>query len=231
MAPVPKARLFAPAVLLSVGCLLISGVRPQHAPALAQPLQSVPMTLAGYQGSERTVNADEARVAGMSDYVFRVFSRDSIDAFSVYVGYYRNQTTGRTIHSPRNCLPGAGWQIVESGAAPVEVPGRTVTVNRYILADGTSQALVYYWYQGRGRVAWSEYRVKWDLLRDAIRYGRTEEALVRVVVPVAVAPGYSVESRRESVARAEAVARRAAAALIPEVAGALPAWTASGPAA
>jgi hypothetical protein len=43
---------------------------------------------------------------------------------------------------------------------------------------------VLYWYQGRGRVAANEYLVKWDLLRDQALYGRSDEALVRIIVPV-----------------------------------------------
>jgi EpsI family protein len=169
----------------------------------------------------------EQRVAGVSDYVFRVFGPDSTPAFSVYVGYYESQATGRTIHSPRNCLPGAGWQTVESGKTSIEVPGEAapVTVNRYLLANGPSQAIVYYWYQGRGRVAHSEYRVKWDLLRDAIARGRTEEALVRIVVPVASAPGFTADAWRKQVSEAEAVARSVARDLIPRVSSALPRWT------
>jgi hypothetical protein len=46
---------------------------------------------------------------------------------------------------------------------------------------------VYYWYQGRGRVAASEYQVKWELLRDAALRARTEEAMVRIVVPLGAA--------------------------------------------
>jgi EpsI family protein len=57
-------------------------------------------------------------------------------------------------------------------------------VNRYVLKNGAARAVVYYWYQGRGRVVASEYAVKWNLLRDAALAGHTEEALVRVVVPV-----------------------------------------------
>jgi EpsI family protein len=165
-------------------------------------------------------------VAGVSDYVFRVFGPDSTPAFSVYVGYYESQATGRTIHSPRNCLPGAGWQTVESGKASVGVEGSAVpvTVNRYLLANGPSQAIVYYWYQGRGRVAHSEYRVKWDLLRDAIARGRTEEALVRIVVPVKAAPGFTADAWRKQVGEAEAVARSVAQELVPRLARALPGW-------
>ncbi len=59
-----------------------------------------------------------------------------------------------------------------------------VVVNRYRLVRSDSTAMVYYWYQGRGRVAHDEFRVKYELLRDAALHGRTEEALVRIVVRV-----------------------------------------------
>ena len=57
-------------------------------------------------------------------------------------------------------------------------------MNRYVVQRGTQQALVLYWYQGRGRVEANEYRVKWNLLRDAALRRRSDEALVRVVVPI-----------------------------------------------
>jgi EpsI family protein len=66
----------------------------------------------------------------------------------------------------------------------VVVGNATLTVNRYLLEKGTSRAVVYYWYQGRGRVSWNEYAVKWELLRDKAIHGRSEEALVRIVVPI-----------------------------------------------
>jgi len=53
-----------------------------------------------------------------------------------------------------------------------------------VLKNGVATAGVYYWYQGRGRIVSNEYQVKWNLLRDAAVAGHTEEALVRVVVPV-----------------------------------------------
>jgi EpsI family protein len=224
-----ELRLFAPAGLLAVGCALLFGVQSQRPVRLDRPLTSMPLALAGYSGIERKVSEGEQEVAGMTDYVYRLFHRDSVLAFTLYVGYYDSQTTGRTIHSPKNCLPGAGWQALESSTVTLDVQGEPVTVNRYMLANGPQQALVYYWYQGRGRVANSEYRVKWDLLRDAMRHGRTEEALVRIVVPIPRGAGSSASSWNERVARAEAVAKEAAAELIPRVEGALPSWSRGAP--
>lgn len=224
-----EARLFAPAAMMAAGCLLLFGVRRQYTAPLAAPLRTMPVAVAGAEGRDREMSAEERRATAVTDYVFRTFGPDSATAFSLYVGYYQKQAAGRSIHSPRNCLPGVGWQTVESGKATVQVDGRLLTVNRYILANGPSQALVYYWYQGRGRVAHNEYTVKWDLLRDAVARGRSEEALVRVVVPIRRAPGYTSAAWRRRIDAAESVAQAAAVAMIPRLDRALPKWTASGP--
>lgn len=221
-------RLFVPALLLAAGALLVAGARRQDVATLQRSLGEVPFHFAGFSAERRAIDEGEQRVAGMSDYAYRVYRADddSTRAFSVYVGYYDSQVTGRTIHSPRNCLPGAGWQVVESGTQSLQVAGAGVTVNRYILANGPMQALVYYWYQGRGRVAWNEYAVKWDLLRDAATRGRTEEALVRILVPIAPSRESSASEWRARLARADTLAMQAAEGLVPMVEQVLPPWSA-----
>ena len=85
--------------------------------------------------------------------------------------------------------------------------------------------MVYYWYEGRGRVEANEYRVKWNLLRDAAAHGRTEEALVRIVVPIVVpqgARGPQDPALLAARAGADSLATRMARQLVPRVAAALP---------
>ncbi len=53
-----------------------------------------------------------------------------------------------------------------------------------MVSKGEDKSVVLYWYQARDRVIASEYRAKFYLVADAIRYNRTDTALVRVVVPV-----------------------------------------------
>ncbi len=174
-----------PAGIMGCGCLLLVSVQRQEAMPLRGSLESLPRQLGTYAGYDQKIPDDEQAVAGMSDYVLRIFTTpDTVAAFSVYVGYYEQQTQGRTIHSPRNCLPGAGWEALSSSRHPLVMGNDTVLVNRYELANKNARALVYYWYEGRGRVEASEYRVKWELLRDAALTGRSEEALVRIVVPL-----------------------------------------------
>ncbi len=200
-----------PAALLAAGYALLLKVGAQSATPLAGPLDRLPQELMGYVGHDQVVSEAEQRVAGMDDYLMRAYVRDSADYFSLYVGYYQAQTQGKTIHSPKNCLPGAGWEPVESRPFSFTAAGRTVTVNRYVMEKGNSRVIVFYWYQGRGRVAWNEFGVKWELLRDKAVHGRSEESLVRIVVPVVPgAPGI-----------ADSLATRAAREVIPALFGVL----------
>lgn len=224
----PELVRFAPAAVLGVGCLLISGARTQQRIPPRLPLSTVQVDVPGYIARDTTVNDDERKVAGMSHYLSRLYQRSASDlGFGVYVGYYDYQVQGKTIHSPKNCLPGAGWEPLDAGTRTLALPGGdSARVNRFLLANKGAQALVYYWYEGRGRVEPSEYKVKWNLIRDAARYGRTEEALVRIVVPVDVRglkPG-----QRPNYASADSLATVVATQLVPGVQRAMPAAPGAG---
>jgi EpsI family protein len=208
--------LWAPAIVLSVAAVLTVGIDTQRSMPLRAPFDSViPREIAGFTGKDVILSEAEARVAGMDVYLMRnheaTVPGDS-SRFSLYIGYYERQVRGRTIHTPKNCLPGAGWEALASQPIAIHTEEGPATVNRYILQREGQQVLVLYWYQGRGRVEANEYVVKWNLLRDAALHKRTEEALVRVVVPI-----YGGKEQA-----AFSTAREAAARVIPALWDALP---------
>ncbi|MGH7617073.1 MAG: exosortase C-terminal domain/associated protein EpsI [Gemmatimonadaceae bacterium] len=214
-------RLLPPLVLL-LGCAFVWNARSQRPVPLAAPLTTVLANVPDYRVEDQKLSEEEAQVAGMSQYIARAYWRDSMPAFSIFVSYYERQTQGKTIHSPRNCLPGAGWEVLTAGTATLPNGAAGDVVNRYVLKnDNGSTAVVYYWYQGRGRIVANEYAVKWNLLRDAAVSGHTEEALVRVVVPVASAKLGSPEEDR-AMADATTLGATIAAKLRGEVARVLP---------
>jgi EpsI family protein len=212
-------RHLVPAGILIAGVALTWQSRSQSAVPLARALETVMPRYENYSVTSQTLSVEEQRVAGMSNYVARVYRRDSAAVFTTLVAYYDRQTHGKTIHSPRNCLPGAGWEIVSTGVQVVPTASGPRTVNRYLIRNGRSTALAYYWYQGRGRITANEYAVKWNLLRDAAFAGHTEEALVRVIVPVSVSQNVTEQQAQQNAdGQATAVARR----LIDEVGQVLP---------
>lgn len=199
-------RRLLPIGILGLGSVALLRVGDQADTPLRGSLDSIPRELAGFRGRDQQVSPEEQRVAGMDQYLMRSYLRDS-SFFSVYVGYYEAQNQGKSIHSPKNCLPGAGWEPVENSTRSLAVDPLPVTVNRYLLEKGNNRAVVYYWYQGRGRVSWNEFAVKWELLRDKALHGRSEEALVRIVVPLDPA----------APSRADALAAEVAQELIPRL--------------
>lgn len=218
-----ELRSYLPAGVLLAGCLFVWRAHAQRAVPLDAPLESVLTHMDGYTARAQVIAPEEQRVAGMTSYVARAFLRDSAVAFTTLVLYYDRQTQGKTIHSPRNCLPGAGWEILRSGTRTLASDDAAFTVNRYVVRNGAHTAIAYYWYQGRGRVTANEYAVKWNLLRDAALLGRSEEALIRVVVPV---PPQTAEALQRDEGAAELVedriARDVAIRLVREVNRVLP---------
>lgn len=103
---------------------------------------------------------------------------------NLFVAAFRSQRAGAAPHSPKNCLPGAGWTQVVDGRIAVQIPGvaEPITVNRYIVQRGEQKSMVLYWYQSRDRVVAGEIEAKLYTMADAIRYNRTDTALVRVIV-------------------------------------------------
>jgi len=190
---------------------------------LSGPLRTTVPRIPGYNVVDQTISDEERRVAGMTDYSARAYARDSIVDFFTLVSYYDRQAQGKTIHSPRNCLPGAGWEVLRGDTRTLDVDGTKQVVNHYILKNGAATTVVYYWYQGRGRVVASEYAVKWNLLRDAALLGHTEEALVRVQIPV----NENIASLEDStavaaIAKADAFGATISASLLRDVARILP---------
>lgn len=176
------------AVMLS-GLILVAGLYSARANGdeVAVPRESLaamPRTLGAWSDPvDLPLDREVRDVLGVDDYINRTYVNAEAQPVNLYIGYYASQRQGDTIHSPQNCLPGAGWQPVEGGATSLDINGRPITVNRYVIQKGLDRQVVLYWYQGRGRVVANEYANKFWLMFDAARLHRSNGALVRVVAP------------------------------------------------
>lgn len=161
-------------------------------------------------------------VLGVDDYVNRTYRPEDAagtdsdaGAIGLYVGYYGSQRQGESIHSPQNCLPGAGWQPIAAARTTIDAAGTPLPVNRYVVQKGLDRQVVLYWYQGRGRVVANEYANKFWLMLDQATLHRSNGALVRIVAPVA-------GTDEPALARTSASADRFAGALYPRLSPHLP---------
>jgi len=152
------------------------------------PLSSFPFTLGPWTStSDIPLEQDVRQVLGPGDFLVRDYT-DTANGKGVdlFIAYFPSQRTGDTIHSPKNCLPGAGWAPVQSDRITVNVGGHSpFVVNRYVIAQAEQRQLVLYWYWAHNRAVASEYAAKFYLISDSIRMRRTDGSLVRVTTPIA----------------------------------------------
>ena len=155
-----------------------------------------PLTIGDrWQGKELGIEQKILDVLKLNDYMMRVYiprelikdseNRNGLAPVYLYVGYYQSQRTGATYHSPKNCLPGAGWQFVDSEQIPVMLArGDAPVINKVVIQKGLDKQIILYWYQDRGRIIASEYSAKGFLIWDSMTKQRTDGSLVRISVPV-----------------------------------------------
>lgn len=121
----------------------------------------------------------------VSSYINREYRNNDGYQLSLYLGYYEEQREGAMIHSPRNCMPGSGWNPVETSVVTITISGtdQSYKVNRILFQKGMDKILMHYWYQGRNRIVANEYIDRLFLILDSILQHRSEGSLVRVIGP------------------------------------------------
>lgn len=149
-----------------------------------KPLGTFPRQLGDWVGTDLEIPKDISEVLGAGDFLFRNYSdiSSSNSPVNLFIAYFPSQRIGDTIHSPKNCLPGAGWLPLTSSRIAIALPGEPpLEVNRYVVEKGGQRALVLYWYWAHGRAIASEYHAKYYLVADSIRLNRSDGSLIRVV--------------------------------------------------
>lgn len=186
-------KSFGKPFYITMALLLITAFFVYRAPhgqsmPLKQDFENFPDHIGVWKGSEnRSLDPKVLDILRVDHYLDRVYRNDAGQWISLYIGYFADQKDGETVHSPRNCMPGSGWNFLETQEVTLQAPSKkplTIHALRAVLVSGEERLLTYYWYLSRGRFETSEYWQKINLVTDAIRYNRTDGSLVRVLAPV-----------------------------------------------
>jgi EpsI family protein len=172
--------------VLTVAAPLPTYLTQQEAMPLRRPLGELAYTVGGWRGRDLPVSDRVGEVLGTKDILVREYINAGGQSVGIYVSFFPRQQRGEISHSPRNCLPGAGWQPLRARRVPYPLAGGgDAQINEVLYEREGRRQLVFYWFRERDRILASEYRVKWYLLWDAVTRRRTDGALLRVSAPVA----------------------------------------------
>ncbi|MEH0023174.1 MAG: exosortase C-terminal domain/associated protein EpsI [Desulfobacter sp.] len=150
------------------------------------PFDAFPLDLGTWKGVRSSLDDRVFNILGVEDYVMADYRNLEGQGVNLYVGFYQSQRQGDIIHSPKNCLPGAGWKIVDIRDELIHFKGQSdpTRVAGLLLKKGGASQVALYWYQSRGRIIASEYWQKIWLTVDAITKQRTDGSFVRLIAPV-----------------------------------------------
>jgi EpsI family protein len=151
--------------------------------SLSKPLEGIAPEIQGWNLVERQA-LPPAQLGKLrpSSYVSRIYQRGDRN-LGLFIAYYAQQHSGESMHSPKVCLPGNGWDIVKQESATVQIHGKPLPVNRYHIQNSGVHMLVFYWYQSPQRIVANEFLGKALLIKDALLGGATGGSIVRITLP------------------------------------------------
>jgi EpsI family protein len=196
---VKSPRFWIVVLLLAVTAVVLHSRGDSDRVPTSEPLSLMPETIGSWTGQDLPIADDVLAVLGKGDFLNRLYvsshpmnvSQTSSTAganlpIGLFIGYFPTQRTGQSIHSPQNCLPGAGWTFDSRSYITLkDVNGKSYKVGEYQISNGESRQFVIYWYQAHGRSIPNEYVARAYMVADAIRMDRTDGALVRVITQIA----------------------------------------------
>jgi EpsI family protein len=174
---------YAVTAALLAGTVLITSLTARRVPQiLAHPLEQVASDIDGWKAVEDLrLDARVLKSLTPTSHLVRRYQKADEQA-ELFIAYYAQQRAGESMHSPKHCLPGGGWEIWKYGSVMVPVDGAQVKINKYSIQNAGVRKLMFYWYQSRDRIVASEYIAKFLLARDTLLTGRTGGSIVRIML-------------------------------------------------
>jgi EpsI family protein len=140
--------------------------------------------LGDWKGTDLKMDAEVVEMLNPDQIVFKRYRNTSGNSIDLYGVFYGSQGADRTMHSPLNCYPGTGWEIVGKSKVRLHGPDgdddKGFEVRKLNLRKGLAKRVLYYWYYAGGKIASNQYMNKLLTLYGALFNNRTDGGLVTV---------------------------------------------------
>ena len=182
----PTALFAAALAILTAQAALTYGLRREEYLPRVPKLESFPSELTSWTRTQvLPIEPEVWKALGPQDVLNQVY-RESGTRYPVnlFIAYYGSTAGSKKAHSPKNCLPGAGWQPASAEIRELRAGSTVIPVNDYVIERGAEQNVVLYWFQTYQRAFAREEALSVYRLFHTVSDHRTDLAFVRIVVPV-----------------------------------------------
>jgi EpsI family protein len=151
-------------------------------------LEALPMKIGKWQAEENLVMEEDIKeILKSSQDLWRAYTDSNHQQIDFFMAYFKDQKYGEQIHSPKHCLPGSGWKIVDRETFVVQLqdsPAAQLKINKLVISKKYFNEIMLYWFWTRSGVITSEYELKFSLAKNALLRNPTDAAFIRINLPL-----------------------------------------------
>lgn len=117
-----------------------------------------------------------------TDYLSRSYVDSQGNKLSLYIGFHDGGPNSGPIHSPKQCLPGSGWNYLKNDVRQVNYNGSEIPYVSAIYQKDTEKQLFLYWFQVRDQILTNEYALKLAMVKNSMLSNRRDSSFIRLSV-------------------------------------------------
>jgi EpsI family protein len=180
-----NARIIVISLVFIATALLFTSLGLNTAPSI-RPLTQLPQEFGEWRMvNQQAFSPEIIAVLRPTDYLSRAYADGRGNVVQLYIGFHDGSERSGPIHSPKNCLPGGGWNNIAEKKLLIHTGGSDLHLVHGLFQKGSEKALYIYWFQLREKSVTEEYQLKFFQLYNSIVNKRRDATFVRVSVPVA----------------------------------------------
>ena len=105
-----------------------------------------PKKIGDWRGTEKYFDQKIYHKLGVDDSVLCSYKNHEGYQIELYIGFYQSQREGDLIHSPKNCMPGAGWNFIMNRKTSINIGTsycQNIKINNVLLQNGSEKQICF----------------------------------------------------------------------------------------
>jgi EpsI family protein len=170
--------------LLLIGAVLFIHLHEDLPVPVHKPLGDIPIRLDEWHMVRQIeFSPDILEVLQPTDYLSRIYQNNDGHQVALYLGYHGGGPGSGSIHSPKHCLPGSGWEVLEEKETSLLTGKKRIFLMEATYQNGENRQLFMYWYQVRGKTIANIFSLRLAEIYNSIFHNRRDSAFIRISMP------------------------------------------------
>jgi EpsI family protein len=152
-------------------------------PSMGRRIDVAQFPLAKGDWRAQTLPIEKGVIAMLSpDAIFNaLYANSSGGRVDLFFSYFAGDNAQSGVHSPRNCMPGAGWTIEKTERHDIPFGTGVIPASRMYVRYEAETRVVDYWYISRHGETSSDYSLKLFTMLGALSFQPADVAFIRFI--------------------------------------------------